>query len=164
MRFSRTILPLALFALTSARPTEEPVIDIVADILTADNGPESSYSVNPTLVQTGASIATSDVPTGVLGPVSASASESSTAAAATADTTSIPMNILTAPDTGPTDVGSMSTVVETATVHQSQEASTTSSGIATTSPTDNPEDAANVLGSPVSMLGMLLVPLLAQYF
>ncbi|KAL3464366.1 hypothetical protein BJX64DRAFT_286496 [Aspergillus heterothallicus] len=166
MHFSKAIIPLTLLTLSSARPTEDPVADIVADILTAGDGPDSSYSVNPTVVQTGTSIATSDIPTGVSGPVSASVSESSTSAAATATagTTSIPTDILTAPDTDPTDLGSMSTVIETATVHQSQGASTTSSSVATPSPTDDPEDAANVLGSPLSMLGMMLVPLLAQYF
>ncbi|CEL07158.1 hypothetical protein ASPCAL10321 [Aspergillus calidoustus] len=164
MHFSKAIVPLALLTLSSARPTDDPLGDLVGGILTAGDGPESSYSVNPTVVQTGASIAASGIPTGVSGPVSASVSESSTSAAATADTTSIPTNILTAPDTDPTNIGSMSTVVETATLHQSQGASTALSGVATPSPTDDPEDAANVLGSPISMLGMLLVPLLAQYF
>ncbi|KAL2850757.1 hypothetical protein BJY01DRAFT_245309 [Aspergillus pseudoustus] len=166
MYFSKAIIPFALLTLSSARPTEDPVADVVAGILTAGDGPESSYSVNPTVVQTGPSIATSGVPTGVSGPVSASVtdSETSTSAAATVDTTSIPTNILTAPDTDPTDLGSMSTVIETATVQQSQGASTTSSGAATPSPTDDPEDAANILGSPLSMLGILLVPLLAQQF
>ncbi|KAL4884751.1 hypothetical protein BJY04DRAFT_170136 [Aspergillus karnatakaensis] len=151
MHFSKTVVSVALLApLAAALPSDPSTTDIATDILTAvDSSPESSYSVNPNVVETGDPIASaSTTPTGT------------GALPNTATTTSIPTDILTAPDTDPTGlgagIGSMSTVVATATVQESQGATSSSPVADSPTPTGG---ASAILGNPLSMLGGFLVSL-----
>ncbi|RDW86229.1 uncharacterized protein DSM5745_02871 [Aspergillus mulundensis] len=198
MHISKTLIPLALLApLAAAIPDDGSLLGI----LTADDSsPESSYSVNPTVAETAVG-----APVGVSGPVATSSSsaedESSSTStdssptstttssaepetaedAATSTTTSIPTNILTAIDSDPTGsaVGSLTTVIGTATATAQQQsgslAAETSSSAATAtssgedegsaaSPTPTDDAAAAVLGSPASMLGAVLLSLAIRLF
>ncbi|KAL4873608.1 hypothetical protein BDV12DRAFT_81284 [Aspergillus spectabilis] len=157
MYLSKTIVSVALLApLAAALPSDPSTTNIATDILTAaDSSPESSYSVDPTVVQTDVAVATaSTTPAG------------SGALPNTATTTSIPTSILTAPDSDPSGagagIGSMSTVIATATLQQSQDASASTPGAASPTPTD--DAAGAILRSPVSLLGALLVSLVVPWF
>jgi hypothetical protein len=154
MYLSKTIVSIALLAPLAAALSSDPsTTDIATDILTAaDSSPESSYSVNPTVVQTDVAVAT------------ASTTPAGSGALPNTATTSIPTNILTAPDSDPSGagIGSMSTVIATATLQQSQDASASTPGAASPTPTD--DAAGAILRSPASILGALLVSLLVPLF
>ncbi|KAL2867051.1 uncharacterized protein BJX67DRAFT_381373 [Aspergillus lucknowensis] len=172
MYLSKTVLPVALLATTTlslSLPLEDSGAGLIGDILTAldpatesgsDSSPETSYTVNPTVVQTQPTITSATAgssPTTSPGPGSETPTTPTTSA--TPSTTPIPTDILTAPDSDNTGLGPMSTVIETATVHRPQGSST---GGASPTPTD---DAANaVFGNPVSMLGALLLSLAVPLF
>ncbi|KAL5334089.1 hypothetical protein BJX70DRAFT_402937 [Aspergillus crustosus] len=159
MYLPKTIVTGALLAaFATAIPSDPSTTDIATDILTAvDPPPEFSYSVNSTIVETGDPIAIASTTPAVSGvPPN------------TATTSSIPTNILTAPDSDSSgfgsgaDIGPMSTVIATATAQQSQDSSPSTPGAADPSPTD--DAAGAILRSPVSMLGAILASMLVHWF
>ncbi|KAI9374107.1 hypothetical protein BJX61DRAFT_541146 [Aspergillus egyptiacus] len=150
--------PAILFSLSAAISLSEDLsVDadgstakIAADIITADeSAPESSYSINPTQVETGAPIPTTSQTLTPIGSVTITQ---------TATTTSIPTDILTAPDTEPTGIiASMSTLIATTTLSQPHGASTSASPDISPSPTPTGGATTGLVRDTAPMLGAALL-------